>query len=139
MIKINDAKPVYNGVFVTSERFKEDQIENGLIVYYKGEINPFQKVFRVGPFVKNIKEGDYVKINFARYTKYKYGEDDIHSELPVKNEKRVFIPEVRIGGESYFHIEENDIVMVVTDWEETENIPVIAPTIIITGPNAMVN
>ena len=122
MIKIKDARPLYTGLFVTSDTFKEDQTENGLIVYTKGEISPFQKVFRVGPYVKNVKEGDYVKINFGRYTKMKYGDDDLRSEMPVKNDKVVIIPDVIINGVRYFHIDENDAVMVINDCEEVENI-----------------
>lgn len=125
MIKIKEAKPLYTGLFVTSDRFDEDQTDKGIIIHYKGEVSPYQKVYKVGPFVKNVNEGDYVKINFARYTKYKYGKDDIQSEMPVKNEKTVFVPEVEIDGVSYFHIEENDVLFVITDYEEVPNSKIV--------------
>ena len=121
MLKIKDAKPLYTGLFVTADKYKEDEAdEYGIIKYFKGDLKEYQKVFRVGPYVKNVKEGDYVKINFGRYTKYKYSENDLRSEMPTKNEKIVVIPDVTINGEKYLHIDENDAIMVITDSEEVD-------------------
>ena len=129
MIRIKDATPTSTGIFVTAEKFTEDQTDNGLIVYQKGDIKPFQKVFRVGPHVNMVKEGDFIKINFARYTKYKYSQDDLRSDMPVQNDKIVAVPEITINGVKYFHIEQNDAVMIIKeeDYEEVpeENVPKI--------------
>ena len=134
MIKIKDARPLYTGLFVTSDRYDDGDFGSGIVAYGEsGDIKPYQKVFRVGPYVKNVKEGDYVKINFARYIKRKYTEDDLRSEMPTKNDVQLFIPEVEIDGVKYFHIDENDAVMVITDWEEVEipKIQVMTPKIIL--------
>lgn len=133
MLKIKDARPVYTGLFVTSDEYTDKDFENGIVLYGDyGKVKPFQKVFKCGPYVKNVKEGDMVKINLGRYVRRKYGEDDLRSEMPTKNDVKLFIPDVEINGVKYYHIEENDVVMVIDDYEQvnTPQIEVMTPKII---------
>lgn len=133
MLKIKDARPLYTGIFVTKNEYTDEDFKNGIVTYNEVGANPYQTVFRCGPFVKYVKEGDFVKINFARYIRKKFTEDDLRSEMPAKNDMRLFVPTVEINGETYWHIDENDILMVITDWEEidTPKIEVMTPKIIL--------
>ena len=133
MLKIKSARPMYTGLFVTSDEYTDKDFESGIVMYGDtGSVKPYQKVFKVGPFVKNVKEGDMVKINFARYVRRKYNDDDLRSEMPTKNDVQLFIPPVEINGVKYYHIDENDVVMIIDDWEEvdTPKIEIMTPKII---------
>lgn len=133
MLRIKEARPVTAGLFVTSDSVDEKYSKGGIIMVDESGYKPYQKVFRTGPFVNDVKEGDMVKISFARYRRAKYGEDDIRSEMPTKNEVKYFIPTVEINGVEYLHIQESDVVMVITDWDEVEDTPkieVVAPKIV---------
>lgn len=135
MLKIKDARPTYTGLFITKDEYTEDDFTNGLVGVSDtiGLVKPYQKVFKIGPFVKNVKEGDLVKVNFSRYVRRKYTEDDLRSEMPTKNDVKLFVPEVEINGVTYYHIDENDVVMIIDDWEEvdTPKIQVMTPKIIL--------
>ena len=135
MLKIKDARPTYTGLFITKDEYTEDDFTNGLVGVSDtiGLIKPYQKVFKIGPFVKNVKEGDLVKVNFSRYVRRKYAEDDLRSEMPTKNDVSLFVPEVEINGVTYYHIDENDVVMIIDDWEEvdTPKIQILTPKIIL--------
>lgn len=121
MLKIKDARPLYTGLFITKDEYTDDDFASGVILYGDaGKIKPYQKVFKCGPYVKNVKEGDLVKVNFARYIRKKYSDDDLRSDMPTKNDVQLFVPEVEIDGVKYLHIDENDAVMVITDWEEVD-------------------
>lgn len=121
MLKIKDARPLYTGLFITKDEYTDEDFASGVILYGDaGKIKPYQKVFKCGPYVKNVKEGDLVKVNFARYIRKKYSDDDLRSEMPTKNDVQLFVPEVEIDGVKYLHIDENDAVMVITDWEEVD-------------------
>ena len=123
-IKIKDATPMLSQIFVTSDRYTEDETtDSGLIIGYKGDMKPYQKVFRIGPYTKLVKVGDIVKINFSRYIKYKYTDDDLRSEMPTKNEKIEKFVYVELDGKKYLHVDESDVVMIVKegDYEEVED------------------
>lgn len=132
MIRIKDARPVTTGLFVTSDRTDENYRKGGIIMTDVTGYCPYQTVFRVGPFVKDVKEGQIVKLNLSRYVKMKYSEDDLRSEMPTKNDIKAFVPTVEIDGKEYLHIQESDVVLVVTDWEDVDEpkIEVMTPTII---------
>lgn len=134
MLRINDARPLYTGLFITKDEYTDDDFANGVVLYGEsGKVKPYQRVFRCGPYVKNVKEGDLIKVNFARYVRKKYSDEDLRSEMPTKNDIQLFIPEVEINGVKYLHVDENDVIMVITDWDEVEtpNIHVMTSKIIL--------
>lgn len=136
MLKIKDARPLYTGLFITKDEYTDNDFENGIVLYGDaGKVKPYQRVFKIGPFVKNVKEGDFVKVNFGRYIRKKFTEDDLRSEMPTKNDVQLFVPEVEIDGVKYYHIDENDVVMVITDWEEVDTLKIQVMTPKIIMPN----
>ena len=66
-IKIKNATPMLSQIFVTCDRYQEDETNDaGVIIAKKGVMKPYQKVFRIGPYTKLVKEGDIVKLSYAR-------------------------------------------------------------------------
>ena len=129
MLKIKDAYPLYSGLFVTSDRYENDEFnEHGVIIAQHGEIKPYQKVVKTGPLVRNVKVGDMVKINLGKYAKWMYDKNSLKNDLPEARTNTIvdyIIPTVFINGEKYYHIDENDAMMVITDWEEVDEEPKI--------------
>ena len=125
MFKIKKIKPMFTGVITTSKRYVGNMTTSGGIILdttkMDGDLNPFQIVVAVGDMVKDLKEGDIVKLNFKRYAvaKHKPGgiDNNIQSDqLSVRYE----IPMVEMDGQQYLSLQNNDIEFVVTDYEIDE-------------------
>ena len=68
MLELRKVQPLFCQVLVTEELFGYDDVSaGGVIVSQKGDIKPYQTVVAVGSDVTQVKPGDVVKINFAKY------------------------------------------------------------------------
>ena len=81
MLHITEIKPMFTGIVTTGDRYKEDQIENGLITAPAGSLKLNQVVVAVGSTVRDIKVGDQVMINPAGYAVRKYDKNSIQNDL----------------------------------------------------------
>ena len=121
MLEVKKARPTFNGVFVTYDRFEKDQFDkNGLLVFSQGTIKPWQRVVAVGPFVKTVKEGDLVKVSLSRYAIERYEENSIKRDLMEKKIIDYRPPFEYIDGVRYMHIQDNDIMVIYDEAEEVE-------------------
>lgn len=121
MLEVKKARPTFNGVFVSYELFDTDQFDkNGLLVYTKGTIKPWQKVLAVGPFVKTVKEGDLVKVSLGRYAVHKYEENSLKRDLMEDKIVDYRPPFEYIDGVKCMHIQDNDIMVIYDDAKEVE-------------------
>lgn len=66
--------PRYNQIITTAYKFEEDQTEGGIvnIAKKKNDYSTQQKVVAVGSTAREIKEGDWIEIDFGkgRYVEY---------------------------------------------------------------------
>jgi hypothetical protein len=121
MLEVKKARPTFNGVFVTYDRFERDQFDkNGLLVFSQGTIKPWQRVVAVGPFVKTVKEGDLVKVSLGRYAVHKYEENSIKRDIMEDKIIDYRPPFEYIDGVKYMHIQDNDIMVIYDEAEEVE-------------------
>lgn len=121
MLKVKKARPTFNGIFATYERFDKDQYnENGLLVYTKGTVKPWQRIVSVGPFVKSVKEGDLVKVNYAKYAVHKYEENSIKRDIMEDKIVGYNIPFEYIDGVQCMYISDNDLLVIYDEAEEVE-------------------
>ena len=126
--KIKKIRPLFTGVITTAKKYVGDQHADvgGLIVDTRkmdGSLNPYQTVVSVGTMVKDLKEGDIVKINFKRYAIVKHtpGAIDAAENKQFDNMSWDYeIPIVEIDGVQYLFIQNNDIEYVVEDYEVDE-------------------
>ena len=125
MFKIKKIKPLFTGVITTSKRYVGNMTTKGGIILdatkMEGDLNPFQTVVAVGSMVKDVNEGDIVKINFKRYAvaQHRPGaiENNVQSDqLSIRYE----IPMVEMDGVQYLSLQNADIEFVVTDYEVDE-------------------
>jgi len=134
MLKIKRAHPMFTGILVTMDKYEKDELVNGMLNKntMKGNIKLYQKVFEVGPFVKTMKPGDIVMLNLARYAHLKYEQNSIKSDIMEQKIVRYDIPTEVIDGVEYMLLQENDVVLVIDEYEEVEDsdIVVVTPEII---------
>ena len=126
--KIKKIKPMFTGVITTAKKYVGDQYAdvNGIIYDTRkldGSLNYYQTVIAVGTSVRDIKEGDIVKINFNRYAmanhvpgKIDEKENKQFDNLSVKYE----IPTIEMDGITYLNLQDRDIEYIITDYEVDE-------------------
>lgn len=125
MFTIKKVRPLFTGVVTTARKYVgETTTAGGLIVdttKMEGTLNNYQIVTAVGTMVKDLKEGDIVKINYKRYAKAKHVPGAIEDNIQSDNMSVVYeIPMINISGEEYLFIQNNDIEYVVEDYELDE-------------------
>lgn len=131
MFKIKKIRPLFTGIVTTATRYVGNQFadKGSLIIDTRklaGSMNPYQRVISVGMMVKDIKEGDIVKINFMRYTVAKHvpGKiEDTTSGGKVQKDNYtadIELPTIEIDGQQCLWLQNNDIEYIVEDYEVGE-------------------
>lgn len=125
---IKKVRPLFTGVITTAKRYVGTQTakKGSLILDTRkmdGSMNPYQTVYSVGGTVRDIKEGDVVKINFARYAKAKHTPGAIDEAENVQSDNLGWtyeIPVIIINDIEYLFIQDRDIEYVVEDYDVDE-------------------
>ena len=126
--KIKKIQPLFTGVITTAKKYVGMQAadKNGLIIDTRkldGSLNFYQTVVSVGTSVRDIKEGDIVKINFNRYAMPNHvpGKIDEASNTQFDNlSVRYEIPTIEMDGITYLNLQDRDIEYIITDYEVDE-------------------
>lgn len=141
ILKIKEIRPLFNQLVVTKNAYTmEESMKNGVYTGTANKLKEYQKVLAVGPAVKGIQVGDFVFINPARYAviEHKKGSKDLESNI-IKDQMHstVNIPTYTLyhKGEDGVEVSrevmviyDNDVHLCVTNLEEFNEIPVIAPS-----------
>lgn len=128
MFKVKAARPLFTGVITTAKKYVGEQTarKGGVIIDTRkmdGSLNPYQTVVSVGGTVRDVKEGEIVKINFSRYQVVKHvpGEVDEAEKKQYMNQNwDVEVPIIIIDDIEYLFIQDRDIEYVITDYEVDE-------------------
>lgn len=132
---IRKIKPMTRHIVTTMDRLEVD--DDKLIVDIKeslGVVKDIQKVIAVGPHVREIQPGDYVKINPKNYIKVKHS---LKEDLTNENEMEVKInfPVVDLEDGRYLFLWEDDVDFVIEEFgdekEEQKKLLYEPPTIIL--------
>lgn len=128
MIKVKKIKPMFDSIVTTAEQYESDEIVNGVSLPLKGTVKEIQKVLFVGPAVKDVKEGDLVKLDLTRYNKM------VHEQVQKSREERFCekdttdkativcdVPTDEIDGQTVFLLTERDIRYVLLEHEEAKS------------------
>ena len=126
--KVKAVRPLFTGVITTARRYVGEQsVKKGSLIIdtrkLDGTMNPYQTVYSVGGTVRDVKEGDVVKINFSRYAKAKHTPGAIDEAENVQSDNLGWtyeIPFITINDVEYLFIQDRDIEYVVTDYEVDE-------------------
>ena len=119
MLNVKKIRPMANYLVTTRAMYEEDKVINGVLTPTRGTLKEYQKVIAVGPIVRDIKEGDIVKINPMRYAIRKYQEgslkNGIISENPVTHYN---FNTIELDHVQHLLLTSNDIEYVVEEYEE---------------------
>lgn len=119
MLKVKSIKPMYTKLVTTAERYGEDTTTNGLILKTAGSIKEYQKVIAVGSMVRDIKVGDIVMINPAKYMKKQFNDNSLREDFVENPVVNVNIPTVEMDGTPYFILDSGtDIDYIIDDYED---------------------
>lgn len=123
-MNIKKIRPLYNNIITTYEAYKEDVKKGSVIVQSAGAIKEYQTVVAVGPMVRDIKVGDVVMINPARYAVKKYKENSLKDGVVTENPIVGYnFNLVELNGVPHMFLVDQDIMYVLEDFDE--NNPVI--------------
>ena len=124
-------RPTTNHIVTTMDKYEED--DSKLVLDVKelaGTVKDTQRVVAIGPLVRDIKVGDYVRICPDRYIKVK------HTLAEELNEKEMQVsinfPIVDLEDGRYLFLYESDVDYVIEEFapETTEKVLYTPPTII---------
>ena len=110
--------------------FSEEDVKNTLIDSDSmlGQPKPYQTVVAVGNAVNNVKIGELVAIDFSRYAKKKYKEGSLKDGVIQENPIESFaFNTIELDGVEHLYLQSNDIMFVIEDYEEIEEIAIVAP------------
>ena len=125
---IKKVRPLFTGVITTAKKYVGEQAakKGSLIIDTRkldGSLNPYQTVISVGSTVRDVKEGDIVKINFSRYAiaQHRPGKVDAAENLQTDDVNWAYeIPKIVIEDVDYLFIQDRDIEYIVEDYEVDE-------------------
>ena len=125
---IKKIRPLFTGVIVTAKKYVGEQaVKKGSLIIdtrrLDGSLNPFQTVVSVGSTVRDVKEGDVVKINFSRYAiaQHRPGKIDAADNVQTDDLNWAYeIPKIEIEGIDYLFIQDRDLEYVVEEYEVDE-------------------
>lgn len=138
MLKIKKIKPMFNAIVTTMDKYEDDVTQSGIITKNrtKGAIKEYQKVVAVGTAVRDIKEGDLVKINPSRYEIKKYSDGSMKDGVITTNSVIGYkFDIIEIDNKEYLYLRDNDIDYIATEYEEFE---VEKPSSIVTPSSGII-
>lgn len=124
-------RPTVNHIVTTMDRYEED--DSKILIDAKelaGVVKEIQKVIAVGPLVRDIKVGDYVRICPDRYIKVKH---TLAEELDDKEMQiSINFPVVDLEDGRYLFLYESDVDYVIEEFapEKPQKLLYEPPTII---------
>lgn len=126
MLKIKKIKPMFTALITSMDKYEQDVTTGGLINVTKmqGGLKEYQTVLAVGGSVRDIKVGDLVCVNPARFAvrKHQAGslKDGVISDNPVTTYN---FDVVEMNGNQCLLLQDRDIDFIIEDWEEIPDQP----------------
>lgn len=125
--KIHKVRPLFTGVVTTATKYiGEVTTAGGLILDTRkmdGSLNPYQRVVAVGSMVKDVKEGDIVKLNMKRYEKAQHlpgAIDEAQNKQFDNLSITLEVPMIIIDDVEYLFVQTNDIEYIVEKYDVDE-------------------
>lgn len=128
MIRIKKVTPMFNGVITTMDKYEDDITDNGIIIKKKNSIKEYQKVVAVGCQVREVKEGDLVKVDPSAYQVMKHKPGSLKDGVIDDN---VVVScnfnTIKIDGVEHLYLYERDIAYIINEYEEVDTSEIIKP------------
>lgn len=140
MLKVKKIKPLFTSLITTMDKYEQDKITDGGLIdtsKQQGTLKEYQTVLAVGDSVRNIKVGDLVCVNPARFAVRKHEKgsmrDGVITDNPVVGYN---FDIVEMDGKNCLLLQDRDIEFIIEDFEEVPD-PIQSP--LIQPDNTLVN
>lgn len=124
----------FDSVMTTAATYEDDEVVGGVALPRRGCLKEVQRVLGAGPAVKDVKEGDMVKIDLSRYVKVRHekrqlSRDERFSDVDTEDvATQYYEPKVEtVGGERVLLLYERDVDFIVEEYEERAPSGLIIP------------
>lgn len=122
MLSVKKIKPMFNRILVTMDKYPQDVKKNGIVVIPSGTLKEYQKVIAVGSTVRDIKEGDVVLINPARYAVRKHQEGSLKDGVVTDNPVTSYnFNLVELDGKVFILLYDQDVDYIIEDYEQLDD------------------
>ena len=132
MIVAKKIKPMFTALITTMNRYETDNFTKSGIIdasKQKGALKEYQEVISIGSSVRDVKVGDIVSINPARFAVMKHKEGSFKDGVIQDNQVLEYkFDIIKIDNEDYLLLQDRDIEFIIEEYEIIEDAP--APTVI---------
>lgn len=139
MLKVKKIRPMFTSLITTMDKYEQDKRTNGGLIdtsKQQGTLKEYQKVLAVGDSVRNIKVGDLVCINPARFAVKKHKEGSMRDGVITDNPVITYnFDTVEMDDKQYLLLQDRDIEYIIEDYEE---VPDQAPPVIEVVENKLI-
>lgn len=126
MLKVKKIKPMFTSLITTMDKYEQDVKVGGLIDASKqqGGLKEYQKVLAVGSSVRDIKVGDMVCVNPARFAVRKHQAGSLKDGIVTDNPVTTYnFDVVEMDGKQCLLLQDRDIDFIIEEWEEIPDNP----------------
>lgn len=121
MLKVKKIKPMFTALITTMDKYGKDVKIGGLIdiARQQGGLKEYQKVLAVGSSVRDIKVGDIVCVNPARFAVRKHQAGSLKDGVVTDNPVTTYnFDVVEMDGKQCLLLQDRDIDFIIEEWEE---------------------
>ena len=140
MLKVKKIKPLFTSLITTMDKYEQDKITDGGLIdtsKQQGTLKEYQTVLAVGDSVRNIKVGDLVCVNPARFAVRKHEKGSMRDGVITDNPVIGYnFDIIEMDGKNCLLLQDRDIEFIIEDFEE---VPDPIPSPLIQPDNTLVN
>lgn len=126
MLKVKKIKPMFTALITTMDKYEKDVKIGGLIdtARQQGGLKEYQKVLAVGSSVRDIKVGDIVCVNPARFAVRKHQAGSLKDGVVTDNPVTTYnFDVVEMDGKQCLLLQDRDVDFIIEEWEEIPDNP----------------
>lgn len=131
MLKVKKIKPMFTALITTMDKYEKDVKIGGLIdtARQQGGLKEYQKVLAVGSSVRDIKVGDIVCVNPARFAVRKHQAGSLKDGVVTDNPVTTYnFDVVEMDGKQCLLLQDRDVDFIIEEWEDVPD-PAPSPLI----------
>ena len=131
MLKVKKIRPMFTSLITTMDKYEQDVKIGGLIdtTRQQGGLKEYQKVLAIGSSVRDIKVGDIVCVNPARFAVRKHQAGSLKDGIVTDNPVTTYnFDVVEMDGKQCLLLQDRDIDFIIEEWEEIPD-PTSSPII----------
>lgn len=121
MLRVKKIRPMFTSLITTMDKYEQDVKIGGLIDTTKqqGGLKEYQKVLAIGSSVRDIKVGDVVCVNPARFAVRKHQAGSLKDGIVTDNPVTTYnFDVVEMDGKQCLLLQDRDIDFIIEEWED---------------------